>query len=176
MIWKIFFFFEDYIDTFNQRKIDIEIKWNNAKQITNQNVEKYAIYFDNLKINLNINESTSKLKLFKNLNDNFRNFVIFDNASTTRYKIFVKILTNEHFFSRNLTKINLKKTRKTIFENEKIETNRNFNVMIVDLKKFRSKTINNRTINNSTSQHFKIIRKKIVEIVKTTTNSIVKKN
>ena len=88
-------------------------------------------------MDLNINKSTLKLKLFKNLNNNFRNFVIFDNALTIRYEIFVKTLTNEHFFLRNSTKINFKKTRKTIFENKKIETNRNFNVIIVDLKKFR---------------------------------------
>ena len=36
--------------------------------------------------------------------------------------------------------------------------------------------INNRIIDKSTLRHFKIIRKKIVEIIKTTTNSIVKKN
>ena len=36
--------------------------------------------------------------------------------------------------------------------------------------------INNRIIDKLTSRHLKIIRKKIVEIVKTTTNSIVKKN
>ena len=79
------------------------------------------------------------------------------------------------FFSRNSAKINFKKTRKTISKNEKIKTNRNFNVIIVDLKNFRSKMINNRTIDKLTSRYFKIIRKKIIEIVKTTTNLIIKK-
>ena len=108
-------FFLNYIDSFDQRKIDVEIKWNNAKQIINQNVEKYVTYLNNLKINLNINESTSKLKLFKNLNNNFRNFVIFDNASTIRYEIFVKILINEHFFFREIQQKSISKKHEKQF-------------------------------------------------------------
>ena len=158
MIWKIFFFFEDYIDTFNQRKIDIEIKWNNAKQITNQNVEKYATYLNDLKINLNINESTSKLKLFKNLNDNFRNFVIFENALTIRYEIFVKILTNEHFFFAKFNKNQFQKNTKNNFRKRK---NRNESQFQRNDRRFKKTSIendqllNNQQIDVATFQNIK---------------------
>ena len=68
------------------------LKKNNVKQLSNQNVKKYAIYLNNLKINFNFNKKTLRFKFFYKLNKNFRTIINFKNTFKTKTKILTKIL------------------------------------------------------------------------------------
>ena len=96
------------------------------------------------------------MKLFENLNNNFQNFVIFNNASTIRYKIFVKILTNEHFFFAKFSKNQFQKNTKNNFRKRK---NRNELQFQRDDRRFekilikKNQQSNNRQIDVATFQN-----------------------
>ena len=75
---------------------------------------------NNLKINFNFDEKTSKFKLFHDLNENFKTIVCFDDISTTRSEIFIQTLIHEKsFFVMKFNKFQFQKNQNQKKQNKK---------------------------------------------------------
>ena len=121
MIWEYFLkFLKNHIESSNQRRNDVKKKWNEVKQLSNQNVKKYASYLNDLKINLNFEEEVFKTKLLHDLNENFKAIVCFDDMSTTRNEVLTKALTHEKsFFVMKFNKFQSQKNQDQKEQNRK---------------------------------------------------------
>ena len=147
MTWT---YFQDYlhrqIENFKNRRFDVDQKHHDIKQ-KKRFVFEFVVYFESLKIELNIIDDTKRDKFLFDLNDNIKKIIMTnDILSTIRQNVLIKVINIERMSIFSIFFERFQKNRNASFKNDR--NNKNDRIQIkndssTQFDKFKENNIEN---------------------------------